>query len=54
MRLLLDTHTFIWYVTDNPRLSAKRDSETGFLPNTSLSPTDSVKNPVPERSRRDQ
>ncbi|MEG4289371.1 type II toxin-antitoxin system VapC family toxin [Microcoleus sp. C2C3] len=22
MRLLLDTHTFIWYVTDNPRLSA--------------------------------
>jgi PIN domain nuclease of toxin-antitoxin system len=21
MRLLLDTHTFIWYVTDNPRLS---------------------------------
>ncbi|MEG5035391.1 type II toxin-antitoxin system VapC family toxin [Microcoleus sp. AT3-D2] len=23
MRLLLDTHTFIWYVTDNPRLSAQ-------------------------------
>lgn len=22
MRLLLDTHTFIWYVTDNPKLSA--------------------------------
>jgi PIN domain nuclease of toxin-antitoxin system len=22
MRLLLDTHAFIWYVTDNPRLSA--------------------------------
>ncbi|MEG4515912.1 MULTISPECIES: type II toxin-antitoxin system VapC family toxin [unclassified Microcoleus] len=22
MRLLLDPHTFIWYVTDNPRLSA--------------------------------
>jgi PIN domain nuclease of toxin-antitoxin system len=21
MRLLLDTHTFIWFVTDNPRLS---------------------------------
>ncbi|MCL1472290.1 type II toxin-antitoxin system VapC family toxin [Argonema antarcticum] len=21
MRLLLDTHTFIWYVTDNPKLS---------------------------------
>jgi len=22
MRLLLNTHTFIWYVTDNPKLSA--------------------------------
>lgn len=22
MKLLLDTHTFIWYVTDNPKLSA--------------------------------
>ncbi len=22
MRLLLDTHTFIWYATDNSRLSA--------------------------------
>ena len=22
MRILLDTHTFIWFVTDNPRLSA--------------------------------
>ena len=21
MKLLLDTHTFIWFVTDNPRLS---------------------------------
>jgi len=21
MRLLLDTHTFIWYATDNPKLS---------------------------------
>jgi len=29
MRLLLDTHTFIWYVTDNPRLSANKISFLG-------------------------
>lgn len=23
MRLLLDTHTFIWFVTDDPKLSHK-------------------------------
>jgi PIN domain nuclease of toxin-antitoxin system len=23
MRLLLDTHTFLWFIDDNPRLSAK-------------------------------
>ncbi|NEO27280.1 MAG: type II toxin-antitoxin system VapC family toxin, partial [Kamptonema sp. SIO4C4] len=22
MRLLLDTHTFIWFVTDSPRMSS--------------------------------
>ena len=26
MRLLLDTHTFIWFVSDHPRLSATAKS----------------------------
>lgn len=26
MRLLLDTHAFLWYILDDPRLTAKADS----------------------------
>ena len=35
MRLLLDTHSFLWFIEDNPRLSAKAknllESETELL-----------------------
>ena len=26
MRLLLDTHAFLWYILDDPQLSAKADA----------------------------
>jgi PIN domain nuclease of toxin-antitoxin system len=35
MRLLLDTHTFLWFIDDNPRLSARAkgllESDTDLL-----------------------
>ena len=38
MRLLLDTHTFLWFIDDNPRLSSNAksllESDNDFLLST--------------------
>ena len=30
MRILLDTHAFLWYITDNPKLSSKAKSAISY------------------------